>query len=84
MMYLLNIDVEAYFQIVSILFYKGKVFNFIRQQKLGTPKAIKQQFDMFDDPSLPKLSHLQILERFDQVCHSKLDKDSEMSDDIKI
>ena len=28
---LLNIDAEAYFQIVQVLFYKGKVFDFIRQ-----------------------------------------------------
>jgi len=31
MLDLLYIDSEAYFQIVSIVFYKGKVFDFIQQ-----------------------------------------------------
>lgn len=31
MLDLLYIDSEAYFQIVSIIFYKGKVFDFIKQ-----------------------------------------------------
>ena len=34
MLDLLYIDSEAYFQIVSIIFYKGKVFDFIKQGKL--------------------------------------------------
>lgn len=33
MLDLLYIDSEAYFQIVSIIFYKGKVFDFIQQGK---------------------------------------------------
>ena len=34
MLDLLTIDAEAYFQIISILFYKGKVFEFLREDKI--------------------------------------------------
>ena len=40
---LLYIDSEAYFQIVSIIFYKGKVFDFIKQGKLQQKRAIQAQ-----------------------------------------
>ena len=36
-----RIDSEAYFQIVSIIFYKGKVFDFIKQGKLQQKRAIQ-------------------------------------------
>ena len=31
---LLTIDAEAYFQIISILFYRGKVFDFLKEDKI--------------------------------------------------
>jgi len=34
MLDLLTIDAEAYFQIISILFFRGKVFEFLREDKL--------------------------------------------------
>jgi len=43
MLDLLFIDAEAYFQIVAILFYKGKVFDFIREDKDKQNKMIKAQ-----------------------------------------
>jgi hypothetical protein len=37
---LLYIDAEAYFQIVSILFYRGKVFDFVKSGKERQDKVI--------------------------------------------
>ena len=41
MMDLLYIDAEAYFQIIAILFYKGKAFEFIKDDKLQQEIIIK-------------------------------------------
>ena len=70
MLDLLYIDAEAYFQIVSILFQKGKVFEFIKHQ--------------IEDSGLPRINHLQILERFAQVCQSQPEQDHEIPDDIRL
>lgn len=66
MLDLLYIDSEAYFQIVSIIFYKGKVFDFIQsgkaEQKEPTQDrsmSISNPFiseEVFDE-LMPKLSH---------------------------
>jgi len=63
MLDLLIIDSEAFFQIVSVLFYKGPVFQFIQ-----------------DGP----VSHMEILERFDKVCQSKLESDYKVPDEIRL
>lgn len=41
MLDLLCIDAEAYFQLISILFYRGKVFDFILEDKAQQEKVIK-------------------------------------------
>jgi hypothetical protein len=43
MLDLLYIDAEAYFQIISILFYKGMVFEFIKNGKIQADKVLKAQ-----------------------------------------
>lgn len=74
---LLYIDSEAFFQIVSILFYQGKVFDFIKQGNLMKGKVIKAQQKQFAnsiitdevyEETMLQLSHQQILDRFDKVC----------------
>ena len=66
MLDLLYIDAEAYFQIMSILFYKGKVFEFIKERKEQQRQMIKAQLsqvnnsvisaDMYEEIN-PTLSH---------------------------
>lgn len=74
MLDLLYIDAEAYFQIMSILFYKGKVFEFIKEHKEQQQNMIKTQQSQISNPIIsddmyeeinPTLSHQQILERFE-------------------
>ena len=93
MLDLLYIDAEAYFQIISILFYKGLVFEFIKQGKLQADKVIKAQQDLVDNPlitddvyeeTMIHLSHNQILERFDKVCQSRIENDYLVPDTIRL
>lgn len=90
---LLYIDAEAYFQIISICYYKGVVFDFLKEGKLQQEKMIKVQQeqvenamisnDLYED-LMPFLSHNQILERFDQVCQTKAEMDHKVPDYIRL
>lgn len=81
MLDLLCIDAEAYFQIISILFYRGKVFDFIQEDRLQQERVVKAQKaqvqnsiipdDMYMDMHHPFLSHNDILQRFEDVLMSK-------------
>ena len=66
MLDLLFIDSEAYFQIVSTIFFEGKVFDFIQSDKSGQKEpaeersaSVRSSFipeEVFDE-LMPKLSH---------------------------
>ena len=94
MLDLLYIDAEAYFQIISILFYKGKVFEFVKEDKARANQVIeanKQVIgnallsnELYEDKMTPHLSHNQILERFDKVCQSKHENGYIVPDDIRL
>lgn len=80
MLDLLCIDAEAYFQIISILFYRGKVFDFIQDDRLQQErvvKVLKEQVqnsiipdEMYMDMHMTYLSHNDILQRFEDVLMS--------------
>lgn len=65
MLDLLYIDSEAYFQIVSIIFYKGQVFDFIKSGKSEPKEQVAQDTSISNnfisdevfDELMPKLSH---------------------------
>jgi len=93
MLDLLYIDAEAYFQIISICFYKGLVFDFIKSGKQQADKMIKAQVDLVHNPLITSdvweetmihLSHNQLLERFDSVCQSRVDHDFLVPDSIRL
>lgn len=90
MLDLLYIDSEAYFQIVSIIFYPGKVFDFIKQgskKKQPAPGRGGQQIisdEVFNELMGGNLTQKQILERFDAVCQSKEEDGYVVPDEIRL
>lgn len=91
---LIYIDSEAYFQIMSILFYKGKVFDFINQSQTikNTIIQTQQQLvlnpvisnDVYEDKMNHFLTHEQILDRFNQVCQSNERNNYIVPDEIRM
>ena len=90
MLDLLYIDSEAYFQIVSIIFYKGKVFDFIkqgRQHRKSRHAHVANQIisdDIFDELMGNQLSQKELLERFDVVCQNKEEDGYIVPDEIRL
>lgn len=67
---LLNIDSESVFQIISILFFPGKPFDFLKEGvKLAPEPKVKDEDGMeIDDFSRERVTHNNIINALRQVC----------------